>query len=135
MPSILDHLGLADKQAAKPPSPGRSFAPALRGDSVSGWPDAVFFEFENVRAVRTAEWKYIERIHEEPNELYHLTNDPGERLNLYGREGHEAITAELRKRLRAFFARYADPKWDLWKGGRSKSGLINAKLFGLTIQE
>ena len=29
----------------------------------------IFYEFENVRAIRTPEWKYIERIHEEPDEL------------------------------------------------------------------
>jgi arylsulfatase A-like enzyme len=135
MPTVLDHLGLAGKQAKSPPPPGRSFASMLRGATPRAWPDAVFFEFENLRAIRTTEWKYIERIHEEPNELYQLGKDPGERLNLYGQRGVESVTAGLRKRLQAFFARYADPKWDLWKGGRSKSGLINGKLFGLTIEE
>lgn len=130
-PSLLDYLGLP-----KPPrSPGRNFAPALRGAALPGWDDTVYFEFENVRAVRTAEWKYIERIHEGPNELYDLRKDAGERLNLYGQKGYEKITAELRAKLGSFFARYADPKFDLWKGGTSKSGLITGKLFGREIQE
>ena len=95
----------------------------------------MYFEFENVRAIRTADWKYIERIHEGPNELYDLRKDAGERLNLYGQKGHEAIIAELRAKLTAFFARYAEAKYDLWKGGTSKSGLITGKLFGRDIQE
>ncbi|MFN7935832.1 MAG: sulfatase-like hydrolase/transferase [Bryobacteraceae bacterium] len=130
-PSLLAYLNLS-----KPPrSPGRDFTHALQGKPLNGWEDTVYFEFENVRAIRTAEWKYIERIHEGPNELYDLRKDAGERLNLYGQQSHEAITAELRAKLSAFFARYADAKYDLWKGGTSKSGLITGKLFGREIQE
>ncbi len=135
LPTLLDCLGLGGRMPANPPSPGRSFASALRGAPPEDWNDAVFFEFENVRSIRTAEWKYVERIHQQPNELYHLTRDPGERLNLIHDPDFRSAAASLRQRLQAFFARYADPKWDLWKGGRSKSGLITAKLFGLTIVE
>ena len=135
MPTLLDCAGLADRQPKRPPPPGRSFAPVLRGTPPKDWTDAVYYEFENVRSIRTAEWKYIERIHEQPNELYQLTSDPGERLNLIGRAGLESVRTGLRDRLYAFFARYAEPRWDLWKGGRSKSGLITSKLFGLTIRE
>ena len=130
LPSILDHAGLASRIPTKPALPGSSFAPLLRGETRS-WTGAVYFEFENVRAIRTAEWKYIERIHQAPNELYDLRKDAGERLNLSGRADASAIEASLRARLHAFFDRYADPKWDLWKGGRSKSGLITAGLFGI----
>lgn len=130
-PSLLAYLSLS-----KPPnSPGRDFTPALHNKPLNNWDDTVYFEFENVRAIRTAEWKYIERIHEGPNELYHLANDPGERLNLVGHPQHAQTTAQLRAKLTAFFARYADPKYDLWKGGTSKSGLITGKLFGRDIQE
>jgi len=132
LPSLLDYMGLGRKPAA---SPGRSFAGALRGEAMRDWDDAVYFEFENVRAVRTPEWKYIERIHESPNELYHLKTDAGERMNRIDDARHAGVRAELKEKLDAFFARYADPKWDLWKGGRSKSGLITGKLFGLEIVE
>ncbi|MBI3210421.1 MAG: sulfatase-like hydrolase/transferase [Candidatus Solibacter usitatus] len=135
MPSLLDYLGLAEKQARRPISPGRSFASILNGEKATPWENIVFYEFENVRAVRTPEWKYVERIHESPNELYHLTNDPGERLNLYYLPGNESIKTELKRRLDASFAKYAEPRWDLWKKGTSKSGLISGKLFGLEIQE
>jgi arylsulfatase A-like enzyme len=120
LPSLLDYLGLKDKQAPKPPSPGRSYAAALRGKTPD-WDNVVFFEFENVRAIRTDRWKLIVRFPDGPNELYDLRADPGERTNLIDREAHAATRQELRKRLDAFFARYADPQYDLWHGGRSKA--------------
>jgi arylsulfatase A-like enzyme len=130
LPTILEHLGLETEMPKAPPLPGRSFAPLLAGRPLE-WQNEVHFEFENVRAIRTPEWKYIERIHETPNELYDLRKDPGERMNLYGREGVESVQRQLRTRLHDFFNRYADPKWDLWKGGKSKSGLITRALFGI----
>ena len=30
-------------------------------------------------------------------------------------------TAELARQLEAFFTRYADPRYDVWKGGRSRA--------------
>jgi arylsulfatase A-like enzyme len=110
--------------------PGRDLTPWLEGRTVE-WDDTVFFEFENVRSIRTTEWKYIERIYQQPDELYDLRKDPGERLNLAGRPAHASVQAELRKRMYAFFDRYANPKWDLWKGGKSKADLITARFFGI----
>src|SRR5262245_16141792 len=75
LPSVLDHLGLKDKTPTKPALPGRSYAKALRGETVE-WGDAVFFEFENTRAIRTAEWKLVTRFPDGPNELYDLKGDP-----------------------------------------------------------
>lgn len=127
LPSVLDYLGLKDKQAKKPSSPGRSYTAVLRGQPIK-WDNVVFFEFENVRAVRTDRWKYIARFPDGPNELYDLNADPGERKNLIDQESLVATRNELRKRLDAFFARYADPQYDLWHGGRSKaSRLVKAK--------
>lgn len=131
LPTILQALGMESHIPTRPALPGRSFAPVLQGRPVE-WDDTVYFEFENVRAIRTREWKYIERIHEGPNELYHVKTDAGERLNLYGYPDRSLIQADVRGRLRDFFDRYADPKWDLWKGGQSKSELITGKLFGIS---
>jgi hypothetical protein len=47
--------------------------------------------------------------------------DPQERFNLYGQPGLESVRAEMTQRLNDFFARYADPQYDIWKGGRSKA--------------
>jgi arylsulfatase A-like enzyme len=126
MPTILDHVGVA--APVQPPSPGRSFEKVLAGGTPP-WENVMHYEFENVRAIRTVEWKYVERFHQEPNELYNLRTDPGERLNLSGRSAHASTERELKERLRAFFDRYANPKWDLWKGGRSKAPLLTAQLF------
>ena len=38
---------------------------------------------------------------------------------------HAARRGQLQDRLRKFFARYADPRYDLWRGGRSKAHLIS----------
>ena len=101
LPTVLDYLGLKDKQAAEPPSPGRSYAAALRGQPVE-WDNVMFFDFENVRAVRTDRWKYIVRFPEGPNELYDLKADPGERTNLVDRDAHAATRKELQKHSTTF---------------------------------
>lgn len=126
LPTVLDYVGLRDKQAANPPSPGRSYAPVLRGETVD-WDNVVFYEFENVRAIRTDAWKYIERVGGGPNELYHVEDDPGERLNRYGTVEDAEVLADLQQRLHAFFEKYAEPKWDLWNGGDAKGGLLLGK--------
>ncbi len=123
MPTILTYLGLEARMPTKPESPGRSYDAALQGRQVE-WDNVAFYEFENVRAIRAERWKYIERMGEEPNELYDLDADPGERTNLWDVDAHEATRGELRKRLYAFFDRYAEPKWDLWRGGDAKGGLL-----------
>ncbi len=127
-PTLLSFLGMQDKIPAQPVSPGRNFAPVLKGKSIP-WTEEVFYEFENVRAIRTKDWKYIERIHETPNELYQLTQDPGERKNRIDDAKLTETRKELKQRMDQFFTKYADPKWDLWNGGQSKSGLLNKKAF------
>lgn len=134
LPSLLGYLGMTDQLPGQPRSPGRDYSPTLRGERQE-WENVTFHEFENTRAVRTPEWKYIERIHEEPNELYDLRADPQERKNLAGQPEQAGRQADLRTRLHTFFDRTADPKYDLWKGGTSKSALSTAKLFGLEIRE
>jgi arylsulfatase A-like enzyme len=124
LPTLLDYLGLKDKQADKPPSPGRSYAAPLRGKKADS-ENIVFYEFESVRAVRTDRWKLITRHPDGPNELYDLKADPGERRNLVDQDAHATTREELQKRLDAFFARYVDPQYDLWHGGRSKAGRLS----------
>jgi hypothetical protein len=50
-----------------------------------------------------------------------LNHDPEERTNLIGNPKFEPEKSRLQKRLEEFFARYADPKYDLWRGGISKA--------------
>jgi arylsulfatase A-like enzyme len=123
LPTVLDYLGQPPLKQTPPLSPGRSFAAMLRGQAAP-WKDEVFFEFENVRAIRTRDWKYIHRHPQGPDELYDLAHDADERRNLHGEPDQRAQESTLHERLDAFFNRYADPKYDLFRGGESKSRLL-----------
>jgi arylsulfatase A-like enzyme len=120
MPSLLSYLGLADKMPRKPESPGRDFAPILRGEKIS-WDNVMFYEMETCRAIRADRWKCVLRYPNGPHELYDMQADPQERVNLYGEPGLEGIRTEMTRKLNDFFTRYADPQYDIWKGGRSKA--------------
>jgi arylsulfatase A-like enzyme len=126
MPSLLAYLGLGDKTPQKPRSPGRNYAPLLTGEPIE-WNNEVFYEMENVRAVRTGEWKYVHRHRDGPDELYDLVNDPGELKNLHGEMAQLDQERQLVRRLDEFFNQFADPKYDLYRGGRSKSKLLTER--------
>lgn len=120
LPTVLAQLGLADRLPTAPRSPGRDFSRALRGESLA-WDNTVYYEMETMRAVRTDRWKYVARHPAGPFELYDLAADPMERNNLHGQPGTEPRRDELAAQLDGFFARHADPKYDIWKGGVSKA--------------
>ncbi len=120
MPTVLSYLGLGDKIPAKPKSPGRDFSAALRGEKVA-WENVMFYEMETTRAIRAERWKYVARFPSGPFELYDMQADPQERFNLYGQPGMDTTRADLAKQLDDFFAKYADPQYDIWKGGGSKA--------------
>ncbi|MCZ6632011.1 MAG: sulfatase-like hydrolase/transferase [bacterium] len=125
-PSLLDYLGLSEH--IPDTSPGTSYAPALRGDS-QDWDNTVFHEFENARMIRTDRWKYTWRHPDGPDELYDMQADPGERQNLAGSSGE--VVQDLRAQLSTFFDTYANPEYDVWRGGRSKAGRITDRGNGL----
>jgi arylsulfatase A-like enzyme len=120
LPTVLHHLGLGERALRTPRSPGRDFSPVLRGEKIA-WDDTVFYEMETCRAIRTDRWKYVARHPDGPHELYDMKADAQERFNLHGQPGTEAVRADLARQLEAFFTRYADPQYDVWKGGRSKA--------------
>lgn len=121
LPSVLDHIGLANRIPKSPESPGRSFAPVLKGETIS-WNNEMGYEFEGCRAFHTDDWKIVLRKNPSgPSELYDMKNDPMERFNLFGQADTMAIQSEMIHKLNAFFDQYADPEYDIWKGGRSKS--------------
>ena len=76
---------------------------------------------------RTRPARITERFPDGPNELYHLADDPGERHNLAGEAAHSERQRELQDRLDEFFARYAEPKYDLKHGGVAKSHLLTRR--------
>ena len=123
LPSVLASLGLADRMPQQPKSPGRDFSAVLQGRDIP-WENEMFYEMETCRAIRAERWKYVERRPNWPHELYDMQSDPHERFNQFGQSGTQAIQQELSGRLAKFFQEYADPKYDLWRGGRSKASRL-----------
>ena len=119
MPTVLSLLGLGQRMPTQPRSPGRDLTGVLAGRPFTGR-NEVFYEMETTRAINAGDWKYVARV-KGPFELYDLKADPQERFNLFGQPGTEGKRAELAARLDAFFNEYADPKYNIWKGGGSKA--------------
>ena len=124
MPTLLGHLGMADKMPSKPQSPGLDHSEALKHASTQSVPRAIskpiFYEFENLRCIRTETMKYVRRFPNGPNELYDLTEDPNEFVNLINDPAWQAQRRSLRKKLDDFYRTYAEPKYDMWNGGTSQ---------------
>ncbi len=122
-PTLLSFLHLEDKKPRKPELPGRDYSAVLRGEKIP-WENVVFYEYENCRMIRSATWKYTRRFPGGPDELYNLEKDPKERKNLVDAAGCASIRDKFDKQLSSFFDRYADPRYDLRRGGGSKSHLL-----------
>ena len=127
-PTLLGYTGMGDKSIAH--TPGKDFSPLLLGKDIDNWDDVAFFEFVTVRVIRTPDWKYMKRLDDdEPNTLYDLRNDPEERVNLIDHPAYTDVASELDRRLTAFFDKYGDKSYDLWKGGTAK-GILLQKYYG-----
>lgn len=64
--------------------PGRSFVKWLEHPQEKDKRSIVIVdEYGPVRMVRNHDWKLVQRYPEGPNELYHLSQDPDEEVNLY----------------------------------------------------
>lgn len=150
MPTLLEYLGLATPEGGRAgfappiqsgrndggvnpalPLPGRSFAPALRGEPLGGRESVVVFdEYGPVRMIRTKEWKYVHRHAHGPHQLFDLANDPGERRNLAGEWEHQERIQTLREEMEAWFAQYVDPEIDGYReaaDGRGQDRLARGK--------
>lgn len=123
MPTLLSYIGVSGQMAKAPASPGRDYSAVLRGQTIP-WDNVAFYEYENSRMIRTDRWKLTRRFPGGPDELYDLAADPGEKSNLFGKAPQADTQRELQRRLDEFFARHADPKYDLWKGGVSKAPFV-----------
>ena len=89
---------------AGPPSPGRSLAPAFRGDG-SVDHDFLFWSHQGNHALRMGDWKVVSRDNEEW-ELYNLRTDRSERRDLAQRrpEKVEELSAFWRERAEEYVA-------------------------------
>jgi arylsulfatase A-like enzyme len=88
LPTVLDLLGMGNNTTAMQ---GRSFLPVLRGDTdvhreiiITGYHEAAD------RCVRDHVWSFVQRPEDEPDELYNLTEDPREQVNLIDEHPEEA---------------------------------------------
>lgn len=120
-PTILDYIGRGDIEIKN--TPGKSFLPILEGRE-KDWANIAFFEFMNVRGVRTADWKLIKRFPEGPNELYKVRSDPDEMNNLIEDENYRKVVVHLEKMIDTYYKKFANPKYDLWNGGTAKARLM-----------
>ncbi len=123
MPTLLGYLDLRDKLPQAPRSPGQDYSRVLTADADAATdkaPDSVFYEFENLRCIRTATHKYVHRHPNGPHELYDLMSDPDEFVNLVSDPQHDATRENLHRRLIAFYDEFAEPKYDMWNGGTSQ---------------
>ena len=100
----------------------------------TGNSDAVFYEQEETRAIRTQEWMYSMRFKGSEkfpmsDQLFDLHNDPQEKTNLIDDPTFKSVVGNLRHRLSAHFETYSVPKYDLWTGGSAKSNVTYAPLW------
>lgn len=110
--TLLELAGLSPK--AFETGPGRSFAGMLRGEQNADEerPVVVHSEYGPVRMIRTSDRKYVHRHPHGPHELYDLTVDPHERVNLVDDPARAGELARLRRMLHEWFRRHADPHAD-----------------------
>lgn len=122
-PTVLELTGLSEKYPEG--LPGRSFCGLLTGRETERKGEIVVFdEYGPVRMIRNKEWKYIHRYPYGNHEFYHLTVDPGETENLYGRPEYEEIILEMKKEMEKWFLKYADPAIDGVREGVTGSGQL-----------
>ena len=104
-PTVLELAGIANPLAGE--LPGRSFAGSLFWEKTWEEEEVVIFdEYGPVRMIRSREWKYIHRYPYGEHELYHLSDDPQENINLYGLPEYEEKVLELRKKMEKWFLQY-----------------------------
>jgi uncharacterized sulfatase len=104
LPTVLGLLGVP--LPAGLVQHGSDISPLLRGESVP-WRDTVFGEFDmhhytlaRMRMIRTARYKLVRYLGASfQDELYDLSEDPGETRNLYRSEAARAVREDLEKRL------------------------------------
>jgi len=118
--TLLDYIDLDDVEIKD--SPGKSLVPLFKGEPLADSFDAVFYEQEEMRAIRTQRWAYFKFFpgsekYKFADELYDLASDPGEDNNVASDPANVDVIAELNNRIDTFFASNSHPQYNLWDGG------------------
>jgi arylsulfatase A-like enzyme len=125
--TLLDYVGYGDVKLAN--SPGKSFLSMLNGQKIR-WNDAVYFEQEETRVVRTKRYSYWKRLDTTgEHALYDLEKDPGQNIDVYKDPEYATAIAQLDKQLDAFFEKFSDDEYDLWEGGIAKGSVDRPDVF------
>ncbi len=124
--TLLDYLGV---EQGLEHSPGASFADLMRGRAAPSR-TAVFFEQEESRGVRTADFAYWKRLDGTGEAaLFDMRGDPDQGVNIVEEAEYSATRNRLDAELVAFFGRYRDPAYDLWQGGTAKGSVVRPGVF------
>jgi arylsulfatase A-like enzyme len=79
---------------------GRSFAPALRGNSIDDRTAMTISDNGTMYGCRTEEWKYITRIDEEEKHLFDLEDNPAETEEIHA--DHPEVTDRFESIISAY---------------------------------
>ncbi len=111
LPTLMEYIGAAEYTPTD--LPGRSFAPILSGEAIKGERSIyVFDEYGPVRMIRSKDWKLVWRYPGGPHELYNISNDPNEAVNLFNTSGYADLIHSLQSELEKWFAKNVDPQLD-----------------------
>ena len=111
MPTLLEYLDLPIPQDRN--LSGSAMVPLWQGEEGVGRDHVIICdEYGDTRMIRTVDWKYVHRYPDGPHELYDLTNDPDERINLVDEASQAKRRRLLQGELESWFDRYADPEKD-----------------------
>jgi len=125
--TILDYLGLGDVQFEN--SPGKSFVPVMKGKKTK-WRDAVYFDQEETRSIRTARYAYWKRLEGTGESvLFDIEKDPEQHQNVANDPAYAKVLKKLDKKLTNFFSKYSDKEYDLWRGGVAKGSIMRPEMF------
>jgi arylsulfatase A-like enzyme len=97
---------------------GMSLLPLMKGEKPDSWRNAIYYHYyeypgwhmvKRHYGIRTERYKLIHFYYDiDEWELYDLLNDPHEMNNLYGKEGYEQITSDLKNKLDELRIQYKD---------------------------
>ena len=111
-PTILDYCGVKAPQDKK--RVGRSYAGLLNGER-RNWRNRLYFEYSNVRAVRTENLKLVMRTKEFESEMFDLEADPSESRSVFNDPKYAGQRAALQKDLEGWFAQNGAPPLEEWR--------------------